>query len=402
MPDLTPIALVDDDEAYAKSQIGMAHDHGFHLTWYRTWEEAKDRIKDRTYRLVILDAKGQIDPDSPSEDIGHLHQARTDLATWRGANIHIPYVICTGFDEGETRNLRNEKRYLKGKEKEMYAELKRIVDRSNERALRDRYAEVFAVFKEKYFDSNAEPLFMEALLYVERGDKSGHDRLFMNPLRQVIEHLFIAAHGFGLLPDELIKPNLNLRLSANFMSGEKVAFPSKSSHRMTLWCGRPVFPKIVGTELRSVLHLTNWGSHALFAVATAEDTNYLSDNEEAFHEHGGSPYLLSTAVFQLMDVLVFFKRFVDEHPDPAVNRTWNEMEDVVKPAPPTASAERVHIMNAEVIRKPGQIFAYASDCYINNKLVAAHDLKDGDIIDMTVEPSTIKPGTAQAVSITKH
>lgn len=402
MPEPIHIALVDDDADYAHAQQRLAREHGFDLTWFKTWDAAKDAIRARRYALVILDARGQVDDRSPAEDIAHLHQARTDLAEWRGQQIHIPYVICTGFDEGATANLRNEKRYLKGHEAEMYADIKLIVDRSSEAALRSRYADVLAVFKLPCFDPAAESLFMHTLLYVEQGDRSGRDRAYMNPLRQVVEYWFLAAHRCGLLPDKLVRPVLNQRLCALFLSGQVVDFPSRTNVRERHWSVPSFLPRLLSVALDNVLRVTNWGSHAMIREATVEDTNYLSDNEDAFNAHGGSPYLLSAAVFQLMDILVFFKRFIDENPDPVANKSRLRLEDPMLYKQQQYTQQQGTRKAVIVIRHPGQPFAHADDSYINAKLVAEHGLEDGDIVDMTVEPSTKKPGTYQAVTITKH
>lgn len=403
MSELIPIALVDDDEAYAESHVAMGQDHGFKITWFKTWSKAKDAVREKRFKAVILDAKGQIDENSPTEDIDHLTEARKDLDQWKGANIYIPYVINTGFDEGTTRSRRDEKRYLKGNERELFSDLMVLVDRSHEQALRHRYADALTVLQQPYFDPTAENLFMDALCFVEKGDRSGRDRLFMNPLRQVMEHWFMAAHEQGFLPDDLVKPHLNQRLGSLFLSGVRVDFPSRSAPKKRLWSESPLLPKLLGEALANVLNVTNWGSHAINTGATAEDTNFLADNEEAFRAHGGSPYLLSTVVFQFMDILVHFKRYVDAHPDPKANRSWLQ-EELVRPdaAQPMQSGSANKITRAIVVRKPGQSFAHANDCFIPTKLVADHGLQDGDLVDMTVEPSTKKPGTFQALTITKH
>ncbi|MBX2980494.1 MAG: hypothetical protein KF905_14495 [Flavobacteriales bacterium] len=398
-----PIALVDDDEAFAAALKQRAESHGLAVTWFPNWARAKERVKAKEFKLVILDAKGQRDDRSPKGDITHLTIARMDLAQWRGQNIHVPYVICTGFAEDATAGVDNEKRYIKAaEEEEMLNEIKRMVDRSSEEGLRQRFADVLDVFRQPWFDPAAEELFMEALLFVERGDKSGRDRLFMNPLRQVVEYLFLAAHKQGLLPDMLVQPILNQRLSASFLAGRTVEYPSRSAPKTRLSTELPLLPKLLASALDNVLSVTNWGSHAIHSGATAEDTNFLLDNEEAFREHGGSPYLLSTALFQLMDILVFFKRFVEQHPDPKVNKTWLHEESVTPDGASMPDRETKEIKRAIVIRKAGQNFAHAENCFISPKLVKQLDLRDGDLIDMVIEPSTRKPGTYQAVSITKH
>lgn len=399
---LIPVALVDDDQAYAEAQVALAATQGFAITWYKTWAAAKDHIRNREFELVILDAKGQLDGAGPAEDIGHLHQARTDLALWRGQNIHIPYVICTGFDEGEVRNLRDEKRYLKGNEEEMYRDIQVMVAHATEAALREEFKDVLAILREPYLDDEAEGLFLDALKYIEHGDRSGRDRLFMNPLRQVLEKLFRAAHKRGLLPDELVKPKLNQRFCAIFLKGEKVYYPSMNKARLVLSTTRPVFPKLVGQELDQALTVTNWGSHAQDQAETAEDSNYLMDNEELFQEHGGTPYLLRTVVSQVMDVLWFFKVFVDKYPNAGTNRAWMEREEFIKlPEAGGVVSAPGPVLGAMVSRGPEDAHAFAKHCYIAAALVREHDLHDGDQIDMVVNHSEKRPGTFQAVIITR-
>ena len=403
MPEPIRIALVDDDTDYANAQQRIAKDHGFDLTYYKTWDAAKDAIRARQFALVILDARGQVDDRSPGEDIAHLHQARTDLAEWRGQQIHIPYVICTGFDEGATANLRNEKRYLKGHEAEMYADIKLIVDRSSEAVLRSRYADVLAVFKLPCFDPAAESLFMHTLLYVEQGDRSGRDRFFMNPTRQVLEHWFQAAYRCGFLPNQLVRPDLNQRNCARFLSGEKVDFPSRATAHTRLWSELPVLPKLLSKALHNVLSVTNWGSHAILQDSTAEDTNSLADNEEAFREHGGGPYLLSTVVFQMMDLFVFFKRFVNEHPDPKSNRTWLREEVLVARSAPTGLNETKEFSRALVMKRDDKPFAFAGDCFLTNKLIRENDLRDGDLVSGVAKRVDVNGQVKwEVISLTKH
>ncbi len=398
--DLVPIALVDDDEAYAKAQIAKAVAHGFEVTWFKTWAEAKEPIREKRFKALILDARGQVDEHSPTEDIDHLHEARRDLDQWKGANIHIPYVINTGFDEGATKNRRDERRYLKGNEKDLYAELQSLVDRSNEQALRDRYADVFAVLQVPYLDAVADPMFMDALRFVDRGDKSGSYRLFMNPLRPVVEHFFYAAHRHGLLPDVLVKPRVNQRLSALFLRGERVLYPSRSSATVALKCDRPMMPRIVADALDNILRVTSESSHA---DETAEDSNYSLDNLEALHEHGVTPYLLSTIVFQLMDVLVWFKKFAAKYPDPKANRTWLHEEAVGSDGVPLLDGDTKELGRVVVKKRNDNTYAHAGDAYINKDLIKLHSLVDGDLVSGQVKQVELNGQSKwEFTTITKH
>lgn len=400
MTDLIPIALVDDDQAYAEAQIVMAAKHGFAVTWFKTWAQAKEHVRERRFKAVVLDAKGQIDEHSPTQDIDHLTEARRDLDQWKGANIHIPYVINTGFDEGATKQRRDERRYLKGSEKELYEELKALVDRSNEQALRDRYKDVFAVLNAPYLDPAAEPLFMNALLFVERGDKSGSDRLFMNPLRQVIEHLFFAVHRQGMLPDILVKPRINQRLSALYLRGERVLHPSRSTATLALQCDRKPMPRIIADALDNILRVTSESSHA---DETIEDTNYMFDNREALQEHGVTPYLLSTIVFQLMDVLVWFKHFADAHPDAKANRSWLHEEAVGTDGAPITAATTKELSRVLVKKRDDKPFAHAGDAFIKKEFIHQHGLVDGDMITGTAKRTEVKGETKwEFISLTKH
>jgi len=403
-PELIRIALVDDDEAFANSLKIQALDFGLEITWFQTWAGSKEAIRDRRFELVILDAKGQRDLHTPKGDIQHLHQARTDLALWRGQNIHIPYVIFTGNAEDATASLENEKRYIKfSDEEEMLTEIMHMVDRSNEQAVRNRYADVLEVLRLPHFASEAEGLFIEALLFVEHGDRSGRDRLFMNPLRQVLEHLFIAANSLGFIPDDLIKPFINQRLSALFLSGTRVDFPSRSTPKKRFWSEQPLLPKLLGQALENVINVTNWGSHAISSGSTVEDTNFLADNEEAFRDHGGSPFLLSTVVFQLMDILVFFKRFTDDHPDPKANRTWLHEEAVGSDGVPVLDGDTKELRRVVVKKRNDNTYAHAGDAYINKDLIKLHRLVDGDLVSGQVKQVVLNGQTKlEFTTITKH
>ena len=122
-------------------------------------------------------------------------------------------------------------------------------------------------------------------------------KLFFNPIRKIMEDLFNASNKYGLIPDVFVNPMVALNETSKFLSGSC----EKGYKLEIIFC-----PKIVLNHIRSILSVCQPAAHR------SEIDKFIS----IVH----SPYLLLSITYQLLDVLLWFKIYVDSHNDIEINK----------------------------------------------------------------------------------
>jgi hypothetical protein len=137
------------------------------------------------------------------------------------------------------------------------------------------------------------------------GEKAGHDLLdilknqdsldskkYLNVIRNIIEDLFKAFHKFELLPSEFVSGTIDLNPTCRFLIGTaENGFKLDEEARL---------PKIIAHNLWSLLNHSQPGSHR----------SYIDEHISSL----ASTFLFNALTFQLMDVLIWFKDYVDKGP----------------------------------------------------------------------------------------
>ncbi len=145
--------------------------------------------------------------------------------------------------------------------------------------------------------------------------------------------MFRYANKIGLLHDNCIdgkgKGKVNLTESSLFMAGEPTKF-------LDVQCAIPHFNKIIIDAVKSVLFITGAASH------TVDPEIKTNINLVEYRKTVNTPYLLYSIAFQLMDILIWFKKYSDENPDILKNKShWVALNTI------TASGDW---MAGEIIR----------------------------------------------------
>lgn len=139
-------------------------------------------------------------------------------------------------------------------------------------------------------------------------DMNFDDELHFTPIRIVLESMFRAANKFGLLHDLCVKGGkVNLSESSLFMSGEE-------TKHLSIKAKESVFNKIISNNVKSLIFITGAASHTV--IDDPKKNIDLMDYKSIVK----TPFLLYSLTFQLIDVLVWFKNYVDSNPDVAKNK----------------------------------------------------------------------------------
>ena len=168
----------------------------------------------KRWDAIILDAKLEKDGVGVTglrEAVAHINQL---------ALIHkIPYFISTGqpdLMDNETFEQSFGKYYVKERDdKQLIEDIKETANKSTRFQTKSLYLK--AIEQTRDLDEWISEKLLDVLEAMHFPEKQIDPLLYYNPLRQLLEYLFQAANKVKLLPDDLIKDNINQSMCTVFV-----------------------------------------------------------------------------------------------------------------------------------------------------------------------------------------
>lgn len=318
------ILWIDDQHDIQQGFLAEAYQHKIDIVPFKTsvagMRELEMNIFD--YDGVILDAKVYENSENEVASLGGLSASVSKINQLQAKKV-IPYFVFTGQselkDDATFKDMTRSKIFFKGADNgPLFEEIKREAEKTSETQIRHRYARVFEVCTEKYLGKQAGDNLLKILKSetdsLDFGENSG-----FNDLRQILELLFRCANRYGLLHDKCL-PNgmVNLTASYRFLS----QFPD---YALGIECRKKHFSQIVSNNVKYILDITNIASHTEDKEA-AENCIRLND----YLQITRSPYLFFCLTYQIMDILLWFKDYVEKNSDIELNRAlWADVEDSI-------------------------------------------------------------------------
>lgn len=369
------ILWIDDEHETLTGTKGRAKRNGINLIPFKSLNSGMDELE-RNYPFydgVLLDAKFFENEDDikGSEDTYNVHRAKERLLQ---VKKKFEVFVLTGQAEAyedKTFNKSFTKIYKKGSDEEitrLFNDIKKAAATQEDTQIRHKYKRVFDVCTEKYIGEIAG---QDILSLIKVNDEINIENHF-NTMRKIVEDLFIAFNKFNLLPVEFITPGVALNESSKFLSGrgsDDSLFLIKGYQHLE----ETHLPKQISFYLRSILSVTQAGSH-----------RSAIDNHVKIMK---TPFLLKSVFFQLLDLIIWFKMYVDSNPK---TENWTKEETL------TEITEHVHeLIHGKVINinhQKGFAFfkpdAAGVNIFIPPHLVANNSLIEGIIIQAEVENYT--------------
>lgn len=219
----------------------------------------------------------------------------------------ISYIIPESIWEKE---LGTKRFYNKvGEDEEtLFDDIKRTVKYQNtiEWNIKNNYNSVFDACKEKYLGSNTESYLLQIIKKTQSDDLEDLIKSF-NALRDVIELLFKKLNNLQIIPNVVFEGKGWINGCSKFLA---------SKHEKVEWVVNPIHPT-VSFQLFTLLQIVQDASH--------EVTDNLNLKVKDFIGTNRTTYLYKSAVFLLLDIIVWFKNFIDENTDIEKNKSlWKE------------------------------------------------------------------------------
>jgi len=328
------VLWVDDKYETLEGIYESAEDCGIELIGSKSAEQALLELeKPENYDAVVLDGLfylNIVDQGTPTKQTAFIKVA-SKLKVLKEKGIILPWFILSGqisftLDENSSvegladLDYANGKVFEKNKEEEdLWIELKKAVEQIPLYKLKQEYRQAFEVCTEKYIGVDAQKQLLNILSNIRNPNNEFDDELYFTQIRIILEYMFRSANKFGLLHNACIKKNGNVNLteSSLFLAG-------KETLHLNVRCGISHFPKLIADSVQSVLLITGAASH----TTDPEIKNNI--DLLTYRKIIRTPYLLYSLTFQLMDVLVWFKEYVDLNPNIEDNKkSWINTEPII-------------------------------------------------------------------------
>ena len=322
------------------------------------------------YDGVLLDAKILEDENdvSGTENVRYVHEARNRIHAL-SAHKKFEVFVLTGqaelFDDhgsfamafGDDESKRRV--FKKGSTDELellFKSIRKVALEQADTQLKFEYKEVFALCTDEYIGSRACD---NILTILKNMDKPIINEMF-NLIRKVVEDLFRAYNIRGLLPDQFVGTSISLSKSSKFLAGKHVVDGYRHKEETHL-------NHQIASNLKNILFVTQDGSHR--------------GEVDKLVESMGTPYLIKSVFYQLLDVLIWSKHHFDS-------------------APLTNNWEKLHIDNEEVFEVWGTVINHnpekgyaflkpdegSENFYIGSEILRDYALGN----DMTVKAEIVK------------
>ncbi len=221
----------------------------------------------------------------------------------RKQDRHIPFVINTGyFGEKEVQMMQRLITERKGKifsktlpKDGMFQYLVTEIENSENTKIEKQYADVFEVFNNGYLTSSYRTDLLEILRNLENPSRL-KDKF--NPLRKFLEPIYktIKAKNTNLIPDIVFYnrngKDVNLDWIHRYITGQKVTIPPPPNRNRDDY------------QRDSIISFhTGWGIKYLEELGSKISHDYTENI---------SIYAYKSAVFALLEILVWFKELMDK------------------------------------------------------------------------------------------
>jgi hypothetical protein len=326
------VLWIDDEFQKLEPFSKLAGVNNIKLDGFKSYEEGFANFEKKLfeYDAIILDALffksgTQV---SGSEDLKGLSAAKDKIAEFKKQRT-IPFFILSGQTKLENNEVFSDtygNHYRKQNPedvKKLFVDLKEASDNEPYTKLRHKYENVFSVCTDKYISEEASKHLVEVLYSIEYPADKFDDEKYFNGLRKVVEHVFRAANRIGILHDGCIPDGfVNLTWSSLFLAGKELELKPTTKR---ISSSKGYFPSILANNIKNALDITSAASHT-----EGEEKEHAKVNVTDYKKEISSNYLLYSLAYQIMDLVLWFKKVYDENPDAAKNKLfWAEHSAVV-------------------------------------------------------------------------
>lgn len=275
-------------------------DAGIFVQAYQNYDEALDALKSEPHKwnAIILDICDERAEHGETED--GFSEIYSEIEKFQVRNNQLePYIfVYSGSDRFSTKEQQSiirkreyaKRVYVKGSVpelKEMFADIKKIVEVSPYYKLQQKYRDIFSSVQLLEWEKENKEILWKIIVSAENGKS---DPSLLNDMRKLLEGEILGSfENLGNFPFEPDDFTLNNECRYIFLNKKIPVFIQRAFHSLSA--------------------ITNDGSHGRRTTTTSADI--LS---------GKAPYLLRSCMFELFNVIIWQNNLFSEKTDDEIRR----------------------------------------------------------------------------------
>ena len=330
--DLIQVLWVEDDPKVTEAYPLKAESFDLELVPYSCWDDAKAALENEFDRwsAIILDAKCKYHKDSNDNAVVFLREALKDISvTCKDKGRIIPWYVLTGGDTSEVSDSINDERmkwdsdWTKGENKKYYSKnvdneslYRRIryhAQKSPRIQIQEMYRNVFDAIDKCSIDDEGYNALEDLLVPIHFPDQieaNDYNDKYAKA-RSVLEYIFRSMSVHGMLPDW--GKQINLQWSSCLLSGMHATKIKDGKEIVVIESKKQVLPPVLKKVMKEMVRII-----PAFCHSDNKEENEIK-KEEYLKDVDNSSFLLKSFTFQLCDIILWYRNYLQEHPDEELN-----------------------------------------------------------------------------------
>ena len=214
----------------------------------------------------------------------------------------FPWFVLSGkdkFTKGENSFLKANKANCFDKTNpfdvvKLFEEMKLAACIQPDAKLKFKYAELLETCTDKLLGSDQFNRLFTLIKHIENTEKLANTEDMLNPIRKLIERMFIVMSENGIIPESIIK-------NKGWINGSSLFLANKHSDYVHLL---EITPPLISENIHRLLNIIQDASHSEGELKLKVD-QYLKNSQ--------SDFLYRSSVFLLFDLLLWFKLFMEKN-----------------------------------------------------------------------------------------
>ncbi len=297
-----------------------ADNEGLSLDGYPSFEEGFEALeKDlKNYDIILLDGlffekKGQ---EIGTEDESGIGMAIAKINELKSKKV-FPWFVLSGkdkFTKGENSLLMANKAKCFDKTNptdviRLFDQMKKAARQQPDLQLKHNYSDLLEVCLDDYLGSTHYSRLFSLIRHVENLERLSSTEDMLNPIRKIIERIFIRMAEIGIIPEAIVANKVWINGSSLFLSNRHSDYDHQSE----------IIPPVIGENIHRLLNIIQDASHSDGDLKLRID-QYLKGAQ--------SDYLYRSCVYLLFDMLLWFKDYIDSHGNCELNKSlWKSKLD---------------------------------------------------------------------------
>lgn len=325
--DFIQVLWVEDDPDVTLAYPLDAAKYGLQLVPFPCWDDAKKALTDNFDRwsAIILDAKCKYHRNSDDNAVRFLGEALKDISVICKDRI-IPWYIFTGGAETEVSDSINDDRlkwdadwkekkyYSKNTDNDiLYRRIKIHAIKSQRLQIQEMYRNVFDAIEKCSIDDEGYNALEDLLVPIHFPDQietNDYNDKFVKA-RSVLEYIFSSMSNHGMLP--YWGKQVNLQWSSCLLSGMPATRIKDGKEIVVIESKKQLLPPVLRCVMKEMVKII-----PAFCHSDNKEENEIK-KEEYLKDVDSSTFLLKSFTFQLCDIILWYRNYLQKHPDAELN-----------------------------------------------------------------------------------